>query len=284
MTCFKRLVMAHINSILPDTLDPLQFAYRPNRSIDDAISIALHTVLSHLDKRNTYVRMLIINYSSAFNTIVHTKLITKLRTLGLNTSLCNWILDFLTGHPQEIRVGNTTSAMLILNTGAPLGCVLSPLLYLLFTHEWLPNTTPTPSLSLLTTQVVGLITDNDETAYWEEVRELAVWCQDNDISLNVSKTKELIVYYRKRRAEQAGCSGAGREFQLQVPWDLHHQRTIMVQTHQDSLEEGTTKPFFPQQTEKIWHGPHDPQKVLQLHHQKHPDRLHHRLVWQLLGI
>ena len=33
--------------------------------------------------------------------------------------------------------------------------------------------------------------------------ELAVWCQDNNLSLNVSKTKELIVDYWKRRAEQA---------------------------------------------------------------------------------
>ena len=33
--------MAHINTIKPETLDPLQFAYRPNRSTDDAISIAL---------------------------------------------------------------------------------------------------------------------------------------------------------------------------------------------------------------------------------------------------
>ena len=79
--------------------------------------------------------MLFIDYSSAFNTIVPAKLITKLRILGLNTSLCNWILDFLTGHPQVVRVGNNTSAMLILNTGAPQGCVLSPLLYSLFTHD-----------------------------------------------------------------------------------------------------------------------------------------------------
>ena len=99
MKCFERLVMAHINSILPDTLDPLQFAYHPNRSTDDAISIALHTTLSHLDKMNTYVRMLFIDYSSAFNTKVPTKFITKLRSLGLNTSLCNWILDFLTDRP-----------------------------------------------------------------------------------------------------------------------------------------------------------------------------------------
>ena len=63
------------------------------------------------------------------------KLITKLRILGLNTSLCNLILDFLTGRPQVVRAGNNTSVTLILNTGATQGCVYSPLLYSLFTHD-----------------------------------------------------------------------------------------------------------------------------------------------------
>jgi hypothetical protein len=48
--------------------------------------------------------------------------------------------------------------------------------------------------------MVGLITDNDDTAYWE-VRDLTVWCQDNNLSLNVIKAKEMIVDYRKRRTE-----------------------------------------------------------------------------------
>jgi hypothetical protein len=91
MKYFERLVMAHINIIIQEILDPLQFAYHPKRATDDAISI----VLSH-HNRNTYMRMLFIDYSSPFNTIVPSKLITKLRTLGLNTSLCNCILDFLT--------------------------------------------------------------------------------------------------------------------------------------------------------------------------------------------
>ena len=71
---------------------------RPNRSTDDTISIAFHTALSQLDKRNTYVRMLFNDYSSVFNNIVPSKLINKLRTLELNTSLCIWILDFLTDY------------------------------------------------------------------------------------------------------------------------------------------------------------------------------------------
>ena len=69
MKCFERLVKDHITSTLPDTLDPHQFAYRPNRSTDNGIAITLYTALSHLDKRNTYyVRMLFIDSSSAFNT------------------------------------------------------------------------------------------------------------------------------------------------------------------------------------------------------------------------
>ena len=99
MKCFERLVKAHITSSLPVTLDPLQFAYRPNRSTDDAIAITMHTALSHLDKRNTYVRMLFIDYSSAFNTIVPSRLIIKLETLGLDPALCNWVMDFKTGRP-----------------------------------------------------------------------------------------------------------------------------------------------------------------------------------------
>ena len=174
--CFERLVMAHINSILQDTLDHLQFAYDPNRFTDDAISITLHTALSHLDKRNTYARMLFNDYSSAFNTIVTSKLITKLRTLGLNTSLCNWILDFLMSRPQVVRVGNNTSATLILNPWDPQGCELSPLLYSLFTHNCVAKHNSNTIIKFADdTTVVGPITDNNEMAYREEVREQAMW-------------------------------------------------------------------------------------------------------------
>jgi hypothetical protein len=110
--CFERLVKDHIPSTLPDTLDPLQFAYHPNRSTYDAIAIAMHTALSHLDKRNTYGRMLFIDYSLTFNTIVPYKLIIKLGALGLNTFLCNWLLGFLMGRPQWPRTLQSQSSSL----------------------------------------------------------------------------------------------------------------------------------------------------------------------------
>ena len=136
------------------------------------------------------MRILFIDYSSVFNTHeVPMKLITKLRTLGLNTSFCNWILDFLTGHPQVVKVGNSSSTMLTLNTRASQGCMLSPLLYSLFTHDCVPAHDSDTIIKFDDMTVVGLITNDDETAYRKEVRDLAVWCQDNNISLNVCKTK-----------------------------------------------------------------------------------------------
>ena len=51
------------------------------------------------------------------------------------------------------------------------------------------------------TTVLGLITNNDETAYREEVRALGVWCQENNFSLNVNKTKEMIVDFRTQQRD-----------------------------------------------------------------------------------
>ncbi len=81
MKVFERLVKNHICSSFPVTLDPLQFAYRPNGSTDDAISHVLHSSLTHIDSNNgNYVRLLFIDYSSAFNTIVPIKLALNSQT------------------------------------------------------------------------------------------------------------------------------------------------------------------------------------------------------------
>ncbi len=62
------------------------------------------------------------------------KLIGKLNTLGISTTLCNWILDFL----QSVRISSLSSSTLVLNTRAPQGCVLNPLLFMLYTHDCNP--------------------------------------------------------------------------------------------------------------------------------------------------
>ncbi|KAK1791233.1 hypothetical protein P4O66_013254, partial [Electrophorus voltai] len=201
MKCFEKLVRDFITSSLPASMDPLQFAYRHNRSTDDAIAHLLHTTLTHLDEgRGNYVKMLFVDYSSAFNTIIPSLLTTKLEDLGLHTSLCDWISNFLTDRPQSVRVGNCVSSSLTLSTGAPHGCVLSPLLYSLYTYDCTATSSSTIIVKFADdTVVMGLISDNDEKAYLEEIKHLENWCQENNLLLNISKTKELIMDCSKKQ-------------------------------------------------------------------------------------
>ena len=72
--------------------------------------------------------------------------------------------------------------------------MLSLLLYSMFIHDCVAKHDSNTTIKFADDPtVVGLFTDNDETAYSEEVRDLAVWCQDNNLSLNVRKTKFFIV-------------------------------------------------------------------------------------------
>ncbi len=178
MKVFERLLKNHIYSSIPVTLDPLQFAYRPNRSTDDAISQILHSSLRHIDRKNgNYVRLLFIDLSSDFNTIFPIKLADKLTNLGLNSSLCDWIQDLLTGRPQVVKVGQLASNSITLNVGAPQGCVLGTLLFSLYTHDFLSFHSSTLIVKFADdTVVLGLISNNDETAYWDEVERLTSWC------------------------------------------------------------------------------------------------------------
>ncbi|KAK1792505.1 hypothetical protein P4O66_012434 [Electrophorus voltai] len=51
--------------------------------------------------------------------------------------------------------------------------------------------------------VVGLINKDDESAYREEVRELVSWCKVNNLYLNVDKTKEMVVDFRRARRDHS---------------------------------------------------------------------------------
>ena len=142
MKIFEKLILPFLKSILPVDLDPYQFAYKNNRSTEDAVTLLLHNALLHLEpprtnkeSSNKYVRLLFVDYSSAFNTIIPSKLYVKLVDLGIDQSLCEWVLDFLLDRRQVVRVGCNFSEKIILNTGTPQGCVLSPTLYNLFTYD-----------------------------------------------------------------------------------------------------------------------------------------------------
>ena len=200
MKIFERIVLRHLKIATSNILDPFQFAYRANRCVEDAVSLMIHYVLEHLEKPKSYVRIMFVDYSSAFNTIIPSKLYNKLIDMSINTALCNWILDFLLFRPQLVKFNNSISNVLVLNTGAPQGCVLSPILYSLFTNDCISSSESVKIAKFADdTTLVGLISNNDETVYRQEICNLTTWCDNNNLLLNPTKTKEMIIDFRKNK-------------------------------------------------------------------------------------
>lgn len=86
--------------------------------------------------------MLFTDFSSAVNTLFPQGVGMKVRVLGLNTSLCNWVSDFLLDRPQTVHNGPNTSNIITLSISSTAG----------------------------------------ESAYREEVTRLADWCMVNNSS------------------------------------------------------------------------------------------------------
>lgn len=76
----------------------------------------------------------------------------------ISSLTCSWWLDFLTSRPQHVQLDNHCSSTIGINTGVPQGCVLSPLLYSLLTHDCRPvDGFKTMKMFADDTTVIGLI-------------------------------------------------------------------------------------------------------------------------------
>ncbi len=129
------------------------------------------------------MRILFVDFSLAFNTIIPNFLLPKLTQLSVPTSISQWINSFLIDRQQLVRLGKYTSSTRMISTGAPQGCVLSPLLFSLYTNDstnqksplstsWILQTTPHSSASSRT--VTSLLTDR-RLSSWLSGAFLTTW-------------------------------------------------------------------------------------------------------------
>ncbi|KAI5619464.1 gastrula zinc finger protein XlCGF28.1-like [Silurus asotus] len=214
MKTFEKLVLAHLKKVTEQLLDPLQFAYRANRLVDDAVNMGLNYILQHLDCPGTYARILFVDFSSAFNTIIPGILHSKLLNLTIPPAICQWITIFLTGRKQQVRLGGVTSGIRTVSTGAPQGCVLSPLLFSLYTNDCISSD---PAVKLLKfaddTTLIGLIQDGDESAYKQEVKQLVLWCSQNNLELWITS----FLTGRKQQVRLGGVTSGIRTVSTGAP-------------------------------------------------------------------
>jgi hypothetical protein len=104
---FESLVLEFVSSIITDKIDPNQFGSLPGTSTTDALVGMLHEWYSATDKPNNYIRILMLDYSKAFDLINHQILVKKLLDIGLPPHLVRWMAAFLVDREQRVKIGKT---------------------------------------------------------------------------------------------------------------------------------------------------------------------------------
>ena len=198
MKCFEKIIKKILSKFVEPYRDVYQFAYREGRCVEDATVSLLHSLYEHVDKTRCYSRVLFVDFSSAFNTIQPHLLLKKMLDMGADTGLLLWIYNYLTNRPQYVKLNNHLSEIICTGTGAPQGCVLSPLLFTIYTNDCISNTRNCQIIKYADdTAIIGNIVNDDESSYRKQITEFVEWCDNNFLELNVKKTKELIVDFRK---------------------------------------------------------------------------------------
>ena len=109
MKSFEKIIRTMIMTRTDHLLDPLQFAYRPGRGVEDAVATLINYVLCHLEEAKTHARVFCLDMRSTFNTLQPHCLRKLFPSLSLNLNWRFGCLFFLVGRPQQVRVNNTTS-------------------------------------------------------------------------------------------------------------------------------------------------------------------------------
>ncbi len=119
------------------------------------------------------------------------------------------------------------------------------------------------------TSVVGLISNNDETHYREEVAQLAEWCGANKLSLNVGKTniEEVVMDFRINFVDHLTIDSSTVERVSSTKFlGVHITEVILDHQHHVTLQEGTTAPTLSPPAEKSKSPSTHPHHLLQGNH------------------
>ena len=195
MKVFERFVLKLILNEVKEQLDPLKFAYKA-KNVVAVFFLFINNILKHLEKIRNYAGVLFINFLSAFNTIQSHVMVQKLKDLNVRNDIIAWVLGFLTHRPQYVKLNDSLSELVQINTSAPQGCVLSSTLYTIFTNDYRSHKNNTLIITFADDSTIqGLLSDSED-CYFEEVKCFVGWCEKHFLMLNVKKTKEMIIVFR----------------------------------------------------------------------------------------
>ena len=141
-----------------------------------------------------------LDLAKAFDTVSHDILLRKLQKYGIRGNALSLIQSYLTARKQFVKVNNVTSSLVDIEYGVPQGSILGPLLFLIYIND-LPQATKF-FIRLFADDTFLCAQDTEmlllESTVNFELEKVYLWLAANKLTLNVSKSKFMIVSRKEK--------------------------------------------------------------------------------------
>jgi len=167
------------------------------------------------------VDIIYTDFEKAFDKVPHLRLLSKLRSYGLNETIVIWISAFLLSRCQRVRINGVLSDNKKVLSGIPQGSVLGPLLFVIYIND-LPSVCDSSSNLFLFADDAKLyksITTNSDCNILKRVcQDLFNWSEKWLMKLNVAKCKVLSL-----------CRNTSRIVKYDYGFDVPGQGHVMLE-------------------------------------------------------
>ena len=178
-------------------LDVRQHGFRKDHSTVSAIMEVVQFMYERLDEGYT-VHCAYIDYSKAFDTLNHDILCVKLCNLGFSRQIVAWCRNYLTDRYQSVKMDGKTSSRLPIKCGVPQGSILGPLFFIVYVNDLFDvYMNMNVHITLYADDTVLYVADKNPdlaaTCLEEGLCKLSEWCILNKLTVNVKKTKHMVL-------------------------------------------------------------------------------------------
>ena len=184
------VVKSHLYPAMNGTYHDLvfsdQYAFRPTGSATAALIAILSDVTESL-RTGKMVVMLSLDFSKAFDTVRHKSLFDKIHMLGIN----DWMLSYFENREHSTKFLGAISSKKPINASVVQGSGLGPCSFSVVAADLKPQNDCFHMFKFADDMNLTTTTDNYDKI-GDELNHDESWAKENNMSLNKSKTKEII--------------------------------------------------------------------------------------------